>query len=102
MNYYSRRIRESPLYQGADERLAYTLTTTPWVSAPTSPVLTIKDSDGVDVTATYSTGSTTASGDVITLARIISLVAGAKYRMEVKWTVGSNVYKAWADLYGQT
>jgi len=102
MNHFSRRIKESPLYQGVDERLIYTLTTTPWVAGPTSPVLTIKDSTGADVTATYSTGSTTASGDIITTARIISLVAGAQYRFEIKWTVGSNVYETWADLYGQT
>lgn len=102
MNPFSRRIRESPIYQGVDERLAYNLTTTPWVAAPTSPVLVIKDSSGTDVTATYATGSSTVSGDVITTARIISLVAGVQYRMEIKWTVGSNVYEAWAELYGQT
>lgn len=102
MNHFTRRIKESPIYQGVDERLTYNLTTTPWVAAPTLPVLIIKDSSGTDVTATYATGSSTVTGDVITTARIISLVAGVQYRLEVKFTVGNNVYEAWAELYGQT
>ena len=96
-----RKIKESPIYQGVDEQIAYLLTTTPWGSSPTSPILTLKDKDGADVTATYTTGSTTVSGDVVTTKIIQNLTAGLKLRMEIKFTISGNVFEAWADLYGQ-
>lgn len=102
MNHLSRRIKESPIWQGVDETIAYTLTTTPWASSPTSPTVVIKNSAGTDVSLTTLTGSATVSGDVITTPYIHGLTAGEQYRLEIKWTVGSNVYEAWADLYGQT
>lgn len=102
MNYFSRRIKESPIYQGVDERLIYTLTTTPWGGGSTTPAYVIKDSTGTVVTATYVTGSPSGSGDIITAGVTHSLTAGAQYRMEWKWVNGSNTYEAWADLYGQT
>jgi len=101
MNDESRRIIESPIYQGASEQIAYTLTTTPWASDPSSPVVTIKDMDGNDVTSTYASGSASASGDVITTPTILNLVANVQYWMEVKFTVNGNVEAAWADLRGE-
>ena len=101
MNDESRRITESPIYQGEDEQIAYTLTTTPWASSPTSPAVVIKDAAGADVTSTYASGSANASGDIITTSTILSLVAGAQYRLEIKFTVNGNVLEAWADLRGE-
>ena len=51
MNTDIRKVKESPLVQGVDERIAYTLTTTPWGSSPSSPSVVVKDEDGTDVTA---------------------------------------------------
>lgn len=101
MNDESRRITESPLYQGEDEQIAYTLTTTPWVSSPTSPVITVKDADGDDVTTDVTSGSASASGDVITTPLVLDLTAGAQYRLEIQFTVSGNVFEAWADLRGE-
>ena len=91
----SRKVKESPLYQGADEQIIYTLTTTPWGSTPTSQTMVVKDvsADLADVTATVTTGSMSVSGDVITLSTIKSLTAGSKYRVEVKFTAGGSIWE---------
>jgi len=91
----SREVVESPLRQGADEQIIYTLTTTPWGSTPTSPSMVVKDlSDGdTDVTDDVTTGSISTDGDVLTLKTIKSLTAGHEYRVEVKFTAGSSVWE---------
>lgn len=101
MDKNSRRIIESPLYQGEDEEIAYTLTTTPFASDPSSPVVTVKDADGEDVTADYTTGSASVAGDVITTPTILDLVADTQYRLEIKFTSGGNVLEAWAEMRGE-
>ena len=93
-----RKFKEAPLTQGEDEKLAYTLTTTPWEASPTSPVTTIKDRDGNADSNLLSTSVTTASGDVITTPLVQNLVAGNTYKMEIKWTVGSNIWEAWGEI----
>jgi hypothetical protein len=99
----SRRIVESPIHQGEDEKLAYTLTVpTSWGADPSSPSVTIKDADGEDVTGDYTSGSASVSGAVITTPTILDLVAEAQYRLEVKFTVsGGNVEEAWGDMRGE-
>lgn len=90
----SREVVESPLYQGADEQIIYTLTTTPWGSTPTSPALVVKDvsDDNTDVTATVTTGSFSTAGDVLTLPTIKSLTAGSRYRADIKFTAGGSIW----------
>ena len=95
-----RRIEQSPLYQGEDEEIAYTLTTTPWGSDPSSPAVVLKDADGTDVSSTYLDGSASVSGDVITTPTVKSLVDGASYRLEIKFTIAGNIEEAWADING--
>lgn len=100
----TREIKEGNQYQGADETIVYTLTTTPWASSPTSPSAKIYSVSGdtyTDVTSTNMTGSASAVDDVITLPAIKSLTAGQKYRVEVKFTVSGNTFEAWADLFGE-
>jgi len=82
-------------YQGADERLVYTITTTNWESAPTSPTVVAYDENGhTDVTTTvFPSNSASASGDVITLDLLRALTAGHTYRIEVKFTVSSNIWE---------
>jgi len=103
MDKSNRRIRESPIHQGEDEQLAYTLTIpTSWGADPSSPVVTIKDVDGEDVTSDYTSGSASASGAVITTPTILDLVDKVQYRLEVRFTVsGGNVEEAWGDLRGE-
>jgi len=89
-------VKESPVTQGADEKVAYTLTTTPWGSTPTSVSLKVydeSDSDA-DVTDDVTTGSSSTSGDVITWPYIDSLTAGTVYRAELNFTTGGNIREA--------
>jgi hypothetical protein len=95
----SRFTAESPAIQGADESIAYGITTTPWGSTPTSVsmvVWDITDSDNPDdVTTDVVTGSISTSGDVITTKRIRLLTLNHKYRVEVLFTdANSNIWEA--------
>ena len=104
MDASSREITESPLWQGVDEEVAYTLTTTPWGSSPSNESVKLYSFDGstfTDVTSTNLSGSASVSGDVITTPRVISLEADTKYRLEIKFTSGGNVYETWAWINGQ-
>ena len=84
-----REVAEGVQTQGADEKITYTITTTNWASSPGSVSQVVKDEDGTDVTSSVTSGSTSVSGDVITLKAISSLTAGTRYRCEVQFTAGS-------------
>ena len=102
-----REFKESPFYQGADEEIAYKLTVpTSWgTSNLTSIVITLyedPDGDNTDVTSTKTSGSASASGQVIMTKLVESLTAGTKYRLEVKFTSSeSNVLEAFAFIFAQ-
>ena len=104
---YKREFKESPFYQGADEQIAYVLTVpTSWgtsnLTSLTSVLYEDPDDTNTDVTATKISGSTTASGQVITTGLVKSLTAGTKYRLEVKFTSSeSNVLEAFAFIFAQ-
>jgi len=88
-------VVEGVQYQSADESLAYQITTTNWVSSPTSTsVVAVDETTGVDVTTTvFPTNSPTESGDVISLSLLKALTRDHRYRIEVKFTVSSNIYE---------
>lgn len=91
----------SPRRQGVDERLAYTLTTTPFAASPTSASVLVKDISNAytDVSASVLSGSPSIAGDVITTPLIQSLTAGHSYRVEVKFeTSGSVTYEPYFEL----
>ena len=93
-----RQAIEGIQYQGADEQIAYTITATPWGSTPTSTSAKIYSyapaTDAyTDTTSTNMTGSTSVSGDVITLPVIKSLTAGTQYRVEVQFTSSGNIFE---------
>lgn len=86
-----RRVAEGMQYQGADEQIVYSLTTTNWGSSPSSPSVKAYDiGDGhKDVSSTVLDGSPSVVGDVITLPKVKSLTAGHRYRIEVQFTIGT-------------
>jgi len=88
-------VTEGIRFQTSDETRVYTITTTNLVSAPTSPTAIVYDeSVDADVTSTVMpSGSHSAAGDVITLKPLTSLTKGHSYRVEVKFTVGSNIFE---------
>jgi hypothetical protein len=99
-----REIKEGLQYQGEDETIVYTLTTTPWSSSPTTTSAKIYDVVGdtlTDRSSTLMTGSTSVVGDVITLPSIKGLTAGTLYRVEVKWTTSGNIFEAFAELQAE-
>jgi len=100
-----REIVESPATQGVDEEIAYTLTTTPWGSSPTSPVITawdVTDGGRTDVMSTiFPSGSPSVSGDVITLQTCKDMVANTKYRIEIKFTCSGNIFETYCFIYGE-
>jgi hypothetical protein len=96
----NRQAVESPLEQGVEEEITYTLTTTPWGSSPASVSATVHSvADGptyTDVTATtMPSGSLSVAGDVITLKPLKSLTENIRYRVEVKFTCSPNIYEAY-------
>lgn len=88
-------VAEGIQHQSADEKLAFSVTTTNWASNPTSPSVSAYDTmDNTDVTSTvFPTNSPSVSGDVITLSLLRALTKGRTYRIEVQFTVGSNLYE---------
>lgn len=99
----SQEVREGTLFQGSAETITYTLTTTPWGSAPTgtSAKIYTHDTDGLtDVTATCMTGATSVAGDVITLPTIHTLRDGILYKVEIGFTCAPNTFEAYAYIEG--
>ena len=98
MTLIPRSVEESPIEQGADEAMVYYLTTTPWGSGPSGIQVKAYDVTGgtyTEVSLSVLSGSPGASGDVITLPVLGSLTAGNIYKLEIKFTCGSNTFEAW-------
>jgi len=100
----NREIVEGKLYQGVDEQIIYSLTTTPWGSSPSSVSVKAYDAtnDYADVTATVLSGSASATGDVITLPKVGGLTLGHLYRIEVQFTVtgAGTPFEAYVQIEG--
>lgn len=95
----NREIVESPLRQGEDETIAYTLTTTPWGSSPSSvSVKLYEGADRTDRSSTMLSGSPDTTGDVITTPAVTGLTYGEVYRLEIKFTISGNVFEAFARI----
>ena len=84
-----REVVEGRQTQGEDEKITYTITTTNWASSPTSPAMVVKNKKGTDVSTTVTSGTISATGDVITLKPINALVSDESYKVEVQFTGGS-------------
>lgn len=100
----TREVNESPLFQGANESLAYNLTVTPWGSTPTSITTTLYDitdaENPSDVTTAKTAGSASVAGDIITTKRLTSLVLGNTYKLTTRFTdSASNTWEAFAIFY---
>lgn len=98
-----REIRESPVEQGSDESITYSLTTTPWGGSPSNASVKVYEMEYngalTDVTATVCNGTASIVGDKIILPAIDSLEVGKTYRVEVLWTKGASQLEAWGLIY---
>ncbi len=91
----TRAVVQSPVSQGKDETIAYTLTTTPWGSSPGSVAVVIYDyATGTYTTSTNLSGSASVNGDIITTPAVTALLAGHQYRLEIKFTCSGNIFEA--------
>ena len=97
-----RAVLETPLRQGEQESIVYELSTTPWGSSPGSVVVTayeITEGAYTDVSATVlDPGGASVVGDKISLPALSSLTAGKLYRVEVKFTCGSNTFECYVEI----
>lgn len=90
-------VVEGAQQQSADEEIIYALTTTNWGSTPSSvSVKAFQEPANTDVTTTvFPTNTPTVSGDIITLSPLKALTKGKTYRIEIKFTSGSNIFEAY-------
>jgi hypothetical protein len=93
-----RQTIESPLVQGADEEIIYSITTTSWGSSPGSVAVKGYDITGgayTDVTSTIISGSASVVGDVITLPVVKAMTAGKVYKIEVYFVSGTQKFECY-------
>ena len=103
-----RTFNESPIVQGEDEIISYTLTTTPWVSAPTVVSVIVWDVTGADETSDWVNVTSTnmpvnspfVVGDVITLSPLSLLTDARIYRLEIRFTCAGNTFEAYGLIIG--
>lgn len=98
----NRQVKERDIVQGEDEKIIYSIDTSPWGGAPASPTVTVKNlTTNVDVTNTVTSGGASVAGDVIALPLIQSLVAGNTYRVEVKYSSAGNTFETWFQIQAE-
>lgn len=99
----SRIVKEGRQIQGTDEKIVYTITTTPWGTSPSSLTAVVKDesASNLDVTSTVMPGTPTAVGDVITLPQLKSLTVDHLYRVEVKFDAAGNTFECYFEVQAE-
>lgn len=95
----SREVAEGIQIQSDEEEIAYKIVTTNWASSPSTPVgkaYKVVGSVETDVTSTvFPSNNPSISGDTITLSLLKNLIKDSKYKIEVKFTAGGNIYKCY-------
>ena len=102
--YKDRRVKESPVDQGADESIAYEITVpTSWgtaaLSSITNKLYEDPQGDNTDKSATMLSGSASSSGQVITTQSVTGLTSGKVYRLETKFTTSEgDTLECWLEI----
>lgn len=100
----TRTIQEGRQYQGVNERIAYSITTTPWGTTPSAVDYKAYDltNSSTDVTTTvFPTGTSSIVGDVITLPLLRALTARHVYKITIKFTSGGNIFECYFEVEAQ-
>jgi len=105
----TRKIKESPIYIGANETIPKTLNFADFVpsgvTALTSPVVTLYDitdgEPGTDVSSTNLSGSPTFASLVMTLPLITALTKDHIYLLRARGSGGGGTYEAWGEVRGE-
>lgn len=96
-----RRVKESPVRQGASEQILYSIDTLPWGGTPANVTVKAYNEAGTDVSATILSGAANVIGNVITLPICKSTVSGHVYTIKVRWTNSGNTLEAFFDVIGE-
>ena len=96
-----REISEGLQCQGVNEEIVYGITSTPWGSSPTSITAVLRDPDFEDVSASMLSGSPSASGDVITTPKVLNLIAGELYRLEINFSSGGQKFEFFIEILAE-
>ena len=95
-----RRVLEGTQTQGQDEAIQYRLNCTP--PAASVIAVTVWDETTVeDVTADVTTGAATVSGGAITLPLLSGLTARHIYRVEVRYSDGTNTLEPYFQVQAE-
>lgn len=101
----NREVTEGTLYQGEDERIAYTLDVSNVGDSPTAQSVSVYQVDGLTFTDVESTvmptNTPTVSGNIITLSLLRDLTNGKTYQVEVKFTITGNIFEHYFRVVGQ-
>jgi hypothetical protein len=93
-----RYFYQSPWKQGEDESIAYWFSTEDWGGSlstpPTEATAVIKNEDGDDVSDENLDGECIIDGINIATPNVHSLIRDTEYRLEVLFTIGTNIYEA--------
>lgn len=95
---------ESPMPQGVDEEIVYSVDISKWGNSPTSISVVVKNEAGTDVTTTVMPSGAPSTPNPLTIQLPVmkSLTAGAEYRVEVKFTSGGQVLECYGMIRGET
>lgn len=96
----TRKVEESPIYQGEDESIAYVFD---WaaVGTPTSPTVVVKTAENIDVSTTCLSGAASVASDTVITPLVTALTSGNTYRLECKVTISGNIYEAYCDIIAE-
>lgn len=93
-----REVLESPLEQGADETVAYTITTTPWgtgtMSASSVSLYDVTERKWVDKSSTMLLGSISSTSTTFTSKSVTGLTPGRRYRLEFNFDIDGDTFQA--------
>lgn len=96
-----RKVKNSPMPQGEDEKIAYYVDTAPWGGYSSGAAAIIKDASGTDVSATHMPGAASEAGGVITTPLVILLTRNIKYRLEILWVYSGNTFETYCEIIGE-
>lgn len=94
-------VQEGLQKQTSSETIVYSITTTNWISSPTSPACVVYDEETeTDVTPTVMpANSPSVASDKITLSPLTALTKGRVYRVEVTFVVGASTYEFYFRVF---
>lgn len=98
-----REVIGSPVEQGVDESIRYTIDVSRVGVAPTNPSCLIKDlsDSSTDVTGDVATGTPSVVGSIIYTPYIADLVDKHVYRVEVLYELGNNLIENYFVIHAK-